>query len=314
MEKPKTKPKFKRTPTGKIRITNRDIEVLLSLHEYRLLRSTHILALHNTFSVETLRRRLRNLFHHGYVDRIYEKTIHQPGEKPFIYAISTKGFRYLAKQGLVAEKRTDFTKLNRKLTDDPKEHRLLIAEFITGIKSSCAKDPNISFIEPKEILANSPEKTKQQSKPFQWCEKITWKGEALTIWIVPDFVFGLRYQGREQGRDKLYFCLEACTGLMPNKRSCLKDQSAIYKKMLVYHASHKSRTYAKKFNIKNLRTVFYTPITGRVENMITANKAVNRGLGSRVFLFADQATFLANNPLKMNWLNGRDEKPRPITE
>ena len=312
MTSQKRKPKFKKVPTGQIKITNRDIEILLSLVNFRLLRTNDLLSLHSTFSsLRAIQIRLQKLFHHGFVDRVFEKSIYRAGDKPFIYAISTKGYRYLAKNGYVANKRTDYTKLNREFTNKPKEHRLLISELLVKFKAS-SRAQGVRFIDSNEILKNSPKNIQEQHKPFKWREMVGFKGDDKLLAIEPDRVFGLQFPDRGEGRDKLYFFLEADTGEMPTERKTLA-RSAIFKKMLIYLETHRNKTHARKFNINNFRVIFYTSITDRVANMVAANKKLNNGLGSRVFLFVDQDRLITNDPLKMLWQNGRDEDPRPLT-
>ena len=163
----KRKPKFRKAPTGQIKITDRDIEILLSLFQYRLLRTNQLLLLHNTFSsLRALQVRLQKLFHHGYIDRILEQAVFEPGNKPIIYAISTKGFKYLNKIGLVPNKRTDFTKLNKAMTTEPKKHKLLVPEVSIGFKASCKKHDDVRFIDSDEILKESPPPNPERKQAF----------------------------------------------------------------------------------------------------------------------------------------------------
>ena len=133
----------------------------------------------------------------------------------------------------------------------------------------------------------------------------------MTLGIEPDDFFGLYYPNREKGRDKLYFLVEAHTGQMPQRRKTF-NQTAVFLKYLIYLRTLKNKSHIKRFNINNFRVIFYTPVTAILKNMIDANKKVNDGLGSRLFLFTDQASFLENDPLEMLWQNGRDDNPRPL--
>ena len=311
MENHNRKPKFKKTPTGQIQVTHRDVDILLSLYEHRLLRSTHLYSLHDSFvSLPTLQRRLQKLFHHGFIDRILEPAIYQPGDKPFIYSVSTVGARLLAQNGLIPKKKTDISALNKVLSSDFIEHALLTSDVIVAFKVAC-KVHGVRFIEPAEIIESAPESTRKQANPFKWREMIVLDGKRKLLGITPDKMFGLHFPEREEGRDKLYFLLEADRARMPVRRKGL-NQSSIFKKMMIYSQTYKNKTHTKKFNIKNFRVIFYTSSAIRLDNMIAANKELNNGSGSRVFLFADRDTFSANDPLKMPWWNGRDQSPQSL--
>ena len=50
--------------------------------------------------------------------------------------------------------------------------------------------------------------------------------------------------------------------------------------------------------------------TVRVEKMLTVLDAITEGRGSNMFLFVDQATLAASNPLDVEWLTGKGGRAR----
>lgn len=61
------------------------------------------------------------------------------------------------------------------------------------------------------------------------------------------------------------------------------------------------------FNIKNFRVLTVTSTQERIENMIAANKEINNGEGSNLFLFTSQeAMETCESIFALQWRNGRD--------
>jgi hypothetical protein len=55
-----------------------------------------------------------------------------------------------------------------------------------------------------------------------------------------------------------------------------------------------------------------TTTADRVEQMISAQREITNGKGSNMFLFTDQATFAAGNPLDIEWTSGKGSRVRLI--
>ena len=67
--KPSRRPRFRRAAEPPpFRLTDDDVAIVRLLARYRFLRSTHIAALVGR-SLDRSNERLKNLFHHGYIDR-----------------------------------------------------------------------------------------------------------------------------------------------------------------------------------------------------------------------------------------------------
>ena len=64
------------------------------------------------------------------------------------------------------------------------------------------------------------------------------------------------------------------------------------------------------YGIQNVRVLTVTSSTERVENLIQANRALNAGKGSKLFLFTDEASLrAAPDLLALDWRNGQDNEP-----
>jgi hypothetical protein len=53
-----------------------------------------------------------------------------------------------------------------------------------------------------------------------------------------------------------------------------------------------------------------TPSRERVETMVQAVRDLTDGKGTGFFLFVDQETLAASNPLDVEWVSGRGERVR----
>jgi len=86
-----------------MQLTERDKQILLSVHTYGFLTSHQIEALifHTGRNLRSLRsqchRRLQLLYHHGYLTRIRVRVVLGEGRKPFVYALDTLGAIEVAK-------------------------------------------------------------------------------------------------------------------------------------------------------------------------------------------------------------------------
>ena len=82
-----------------IRLTERDREIIRLVHRHRFLRSTQIMALIGGSSQQLLRR-LKLLYHHGFLDRPRAQLdyYHQGGSRHIVYGLGNKGRALLQKE------------------------------------------------------------------------------------------------------------------------------------------------------------------------------------------------------------------------
>ena len=62
--------------------------------------------------------------------------------------------------------------------------------------------------------------------------------------------------------------------------------------------------------MKQLRVLTVTPSRERVETMVEAVRDLTDRKGTGLFLFVDQDTLAASNPLDVEWVSGRGERVR----
>ena len=94
-------------------------------------------------------------------------------------------------------------------------------------------------------------------------------------------------------------------GEMPVHRRKSKDQTYYAKKMLTYHEANRVGEHVRELGIPNFRVATVTTTPERVAQMIEAQKEITNGRGSNMFLFTDEASLAASNPLDVLWTTGK---------
>ena len=126
--------------------------------------------------------------------------------------------------------------------------------------------------------------------------------------VDPDEVFGLHFGERE--RSTLISCWSCDRGEMPVVRRKSKDQTYFAKKMMTYHEANRVGEHVRELGIPNFRVATVTTSPERVEQMIEAQKEITNGRGSNMFLFTDEASLAASNPLDVLWTTGKGGRTR----
>jgi hypothetical protein len=80
--------------------------------------------------------------------------------------------------------------------------------------------------------------------------------------------------------------------------------------MLIYYEAFKAAEHRRELGIENFRVATVTTTPERVAQMIEAQKELTNGRGSNLFLFTDEATLAASNPLDVLWMTGKGERVR----
>ena len=132
-------------------------------------------------------------------------------------------------------------------------------------------------------------------------------GDLQELSVDPDELFGLRFA---QTGQESYFMFERDRGEMPVTRPKSKEQTYYTKKMLIYHEANRQGVHTRDLGIPHFRIATVTTTADRVEQMIAAQREITNGKGSNMFLFTDEATFAAGNPLDIEWRTGKSERVR----
>ena len=274
--------KFERSKIPpKFRISKTDLKILQDLANYRVLDTRHISSLHPEVSKRTIQRRLKLLFHAGFLERPIKQFSQYKYPSYIIYTLGRKGAKLL-----FPSERT--TKLRKKVKPAFLWHSLMISNF--------------------KVILTLALKNKTESKLINWQEdnltdRVYLEGERLPI--SPDAFFTI-----EDKDDFLHFFLEANRSTMQGKR--------FLSKMQAYWQWWLEEGHKEKFDISVFRVLTITISKKRKENLRKITKrADDRQKGSEMFLFTCQKDYNLEKPesvLKPIWQSPKDNSWHHLLE
>jgi hypothetical protein len=274
-------PRFKRVRTvPPIELTERDRNIIRLLHSHRFLRSSHIVALLGG-SPQQILRRLKLLYHHGYLERprCQIDSYHKGGSQPIAYGLGNKGGTLLRQELGDSFRSLSWGEKNRAVGRMYLDHALLVSDVMVAIELAC-REKGIRLIHERELAPDG--------KQFRWRVKLQ---GGTKIGIVPDRVFALEFANRDGAQERAYFFLEADRGTMPVFRRSL-SQTSFRRKLLAYEATWSQSLHRSKFGFNRFRVLTLTKSADRADSLVEACRKLARGHG--LFLFADRS--LLENP------------------
>ena len=316
-------PRFQRKPAAiprNFRITDRDEEILLIVARHRIARSTHIVRLvqaeHAAASEQGLLRRLEMLYHTGYLSR--PKAQLYPyragaGSSPIAYMLGNHGADLVARKHGFRRATVDWTAKARTAKRGEIEHAIEITDFMVALDLACRRRGTYEVVYFDKILREfAPEATRESPRPYHWPASTDWQGREVTLYVIPDKVFGLRDLSRTGNRALKFFAYERDRGAMPVVRNNL-EQSSILRKLIGYGATHRAGLHTAMYGLPNFRVLTEAPGRQRVTNMIMEGyqRYLSHTYPPGLFLFADRRTlFSAEDFLDHEWLDGEGQRHR----
>ena len=287
-------PRFKRasiiTP---MQLEERDRQIIRLVHRHRFIRSHQIVALLGG-SPQQVSRRLKLLYHHGYLERpraqlqYYERS----GSKSIAYGLGNKG-GVLLRQGLGIRVHSDsWGEKNQVIGRVYLEHALFVSDVMASLELACRKRGDVRLLY-EDQLGLPVEK-----RPFRWRVKTQ---NGLKLGIIPDRLFALEYPDRNGHNLRVYFFLEADRGTMPVKRNNL-SQTSFYRKLLAYETTWTQNLHRTRFGFHRFRVLTVTTSAARVKSLVDACSELKHGHG--LFLFADR-TILSGDIFSATWQTGK---------
>lgn len=250
-----------------LRLQPRDLELLHLIHEHRFARSDHLHALtHPALSLRALQTRLKKLFTHGYVKRLYVPVVLDGEHIPLshsrqpIYTMTAHGLRLLEESDLVAtggvsspEERPSVNFL---------AHHLVVTDCLVALRAASQNHP-VTL-----ISGHAEGVLRVQLSAYR-------REHRLTKAIVPDGVFTLSYA---PGGETLTFYLEVV-------RADVKGGNArLLEKMRRYTELHRQGFFRQVYGHEHIRAViFATTSTVRAANLSALAKKLIHG--RRMFWF-----------------------------
>jgi DNA-binding Lrp family transcriptional regulator len=236
----------------------RDIEILHHVHQLRLAHITHI-ALLTGRSEKALARRLLKLQVHGYLSRITRRP------EKLLYVVGGQGLAVLVETGFAPEEVLNHRPRHSELKEIWLKHFLLVVDvhvrLILGSRTGSTR-----IIQWKEGQA-------------LW-DRVTFReqGADVTLPVRPDAFFALRDVSRPEGKNTLYFFLEADRSTMAHSRmeSKLKAYVQYFQKGL--HTR-------KHVGVKLFQVLTITETPQRAQSLAAAMKEVIPAQAQRWYHF-----------------------------
>lgn len=273
-------------PPG-IRVTDRDIEVVNSVYEHRFLLRDQVQALHFPSRV-TANRRLKLLFQHEYLQRIFV-----PGglnrnarNTQAIYCLDREGARLLAAEFGVPREEIDWYPHRNDVGEYFIHHRLRINDFRIALTLAAEErgDEIVVWV-PERKLRELGEKVEDE------------RGRKYPV--VPDAYF--IYQDGETDK-KAHFFLELDRATMENRRFA--------KKIKAYILYWQSGAYQERYRTRSLRVLTVTTSRRRLRNLKETTEDTG---GKSMFWFTTFEELDPERILGSVWeVAGQDQRARLI--
>jgi DNA-binding transcriptional ArsR family regulator len=290
-----------------MRVTARDLSLLGNIGRFRLASTSQLAALDGG-SAQNVSRALLALWENGYVERpeaqVASRLLYE-GSRPTIYGLTRKGAALLRQHGFDVRRRLlDGIDKARGAGWRFVEHTVAVAEFMVRLELAARGRDDLRILERGEILEDVPKSNRDRLVHVEASIRVG--GALRKNAVVPDALFGLRLNDEEES----YFMLEIDRGEMPVERYRNAQRTYFAKKMLTYYEANRQRRHVHDLGIENFRVLTVTMNAERVVRMLAALDGLTGGRGSNMFLFTDQASVVASNPLDLEWTSGKREPVR----
>jgi hypothetical protein len=274
-------PRFKRaSAVAPIRLTERDRQIIRLVERFRFLRSSHLCAL-IPGSPQQLSRRLKLLYHHGFLERPRAQIdyYHKGGSSHMVYGLGNKGAALLRRDLVLGFGQIRWGEKNRAAGRVFLEHALLVGDVMVAIELAC-RSRGIRLLTNHELAF--VDKTTGKRRPFRWRVKIS---NRLKLGVIPDYAFALDFRDQDGVAKPAFFFLEADRATMPVIRKNL-SQTSFYRKLRAYEATWSQSIHQTQFGFNRFRVLTVTTSNERLKSLVTACSKLERGQG--LFLFADR--------------------------
>lgn len=249
----------------KMRLTERDVDILKAVAEYRILRQDHIQQLFFG-SKSTAQYRLSHLYQHGFLNRHFLPVY--AGWSPTLYTLDKRGVALLKAACAInrvnlwdAEKGHEFL-----------SHTLAINDFRVAVTVACrqAGYTLAQWIGEASLKAD-----------YDRVEITAPNGKKQSVSLIPDSYFTI-----ETPKGRASFFLEMDMGTMTLGR--------FQNKIRAYLAYLESKAYQQRYQTRSLRVLTVTTSAARSANLKAATEQIHR---ERLFWFTHQERVTAEQVL-----------------
>lgn len=301
-------------PPG-LRITERDIAILIAVARFRFLTSHQIARLVGG-SAQAMLVRLKLLFYHAFLDRPPHQhsqlaMFFDDGNRPLVYGLARKGASLLAELGSAVDGRLDWTTKNARATSQFLAHTIEVADVMIDVDLAVRADGSLRLIDHHDLIPYFPADRRRLRDPFRCRVDVRMPGQsvAFAIGVVPDRLFSIAYADATRHN----YAVELDRGTMDINAKRLVGKSSFRRKLIGYFHAWRERKTTEAWGFKSFRVLTVAPSDKRIANMIAVQNAVTGGVAPGLFLYSTQDAIAVDGALGAAWVNGAGERVRLIT-
>jgi hypothetical protein len=244
----------------RMELTERDVQVILGVYQYRVLRREQIQQLFFP-SKNTANERLKRLYQNGLLERRWLPIEYGQGTSQAIYLLAERGADVVAQQLGIDRGKVNWRQAHNGVGSFFLEHALLVNQIRITFAVSAEKG---GFAIDKWV-------TEEELKAAHDVVEITTAGGTRRrIAVIPDGYFILNL-----GDKRAHFFLEVDRATEANKRWAQKVQA--------YQVYTQSGKYTERFGTRSLRVLTVTTGEKRLANLKRATEEVG---GGQMFWFS----------------------------
>lgn len=296
-------------PPG-LRITERDIAILIAVARFRFLTSQQIARVVGG-SAKALLVRLKLMFYHALLDRPSHQhaqlaMFFDDGNRPLVYGLARKGAHLLAELGYAVDGRLDWTTKNARATSQFLAHTIEIADVMIDVDLAVRGDAGLRLVDHHDLLPTFPADRRSLGDPFRCHVNVRLPGQAksIAIGVVPDRLFSIAYANATRHN----YAVEIDRGTMDINAKRLVGKSSFRRKLIGYfHAWREGKT-TEAWGFKSFRILTVTPSDKRIANMIAAQNDVTGGVAPGLFLYSTADAIAVNGAIGAAWVNDAGER------
>jgi len=259
-----------------IRLTERDIEIVRAIFDYRVLTTDHLKALFFP-SYHQAYNRLAALYHHGFLDRRFLGAYIDMNNSPIVYVLDERGadlIRRNPREGIEKDFMLEWRSESKQVGIQFLEHSLAINTVRVAVAKACQQSDDFAIL---RWLSESDLKDN-----YDYVTIRTETGRPQRISIIPDGYFVL-----QTPLGTAHFFLEQDRGTMSNRR--------FKNKILAYQMYYQSGMYEKRYNTKSLRVLTVASSPNRVNNLVRVTQEAD---GKQRYWFTTLANATPENILR----------------
>lgn len=249
-----------------------DLDLLRSLADFHFLEPDHFQKL-SSRNIISIRRRLRQMFERGYLERLKVPLEHEKG----IYRLTS--VYYLAPRGLDLARQYGLADQDHRHNSEKKirliEHDLQISNFHLCLQLACQNGnlELISWEQRRAVLQDSVQS----------------KNERLSV--NPDALFALTNKDKPAEQNTNYFFLEM---VLARESKYENKESYFVRKMRAYFEYAKQNRHRERWGIPNFRVITIVPTYQRAVNLCSKLREVE--LNFKRFWFTDFSRYSLQRP------------------